>query len=108
MSCRCHQLAAVTVCEFFTSSGGENGKVTIVWEPEVDDRRFRFEWRERDGPPVRPPSRRGFGSRLLEQGLAHDLAGKVRLIFDRPGLVCIIEAPLNEVGQREWRAAAAN
>jgi signal transduction histidine kinase/CheY-like chemotaxis protein len=87
---------------------GENGKVTIVWEPEVDDRRFRLEWRERDGPPVRPPSRRGFGSRLLEQGLAHDLAGKVRLIFDRPGLVCIIEAPLNEVGQREWRAAAAN
>jgi signal transduction histidine kinase/CheY-like chemotaxis protein/PAS domain-containing protein len=85
----------------------ERGQVVIGWQPTGEgDAHFRLEWRERDGPPVRRPTRRGFGSRLLEQGLAHDLAGEVQLIFDSSGLVCIIEAPLNEVGQREWRAAA--
>ncbi len=64
--------------------------------------------RERDDPPVMPPSRRSFGSRLFEQWLAHDLAGEVRLIFDRPGVAFTIEAPLSQVGRREWRAAAAN
>jgi hypothetical protein len=34
---------------------------------------------------------------LVEQGLAHDLAGEVRLNFDRAGLVCTIHAPLAEV-----------
>jgi two-component sensor histidine kinase len=102
-----HELATNAVKHGALS--GDGGRVTIAWQPPgEDDGRFRLEWRERDGPPVSPPGRRGFGSRLLEQGLAHDLAGEVRLIFDRPGLICIIEAPLNQVGQREWRAAAAN
>ena len=41
-----------------------------------------------------PPVRRGFGSRLIERGLAMDLDGKVRLDFRGDGVVCTIEAPL--------------
>jgi two-component sensor histidine kinase len=100
-----HELATNAVKHGALSA--ERGQIVIGWQPTGEgDAHFRLEWRERDGPPVKRPTRRGFGSRLLEQGLAHDLAGQVQLIFDASGLVCIIDAPLNEVGQREWRTAA--
>jgi two-component sensor histidine kinase len=57
-------------------------------------RRLTLVWREIDGPPVVPPTHRGFGSRLLERTLAHDLDGCVRVDFAPDGLVCVIEAAL--------------
>ncbi|PZQ60187.1 MAG: hypothetical protein DI570_14810 [Phenylobacterium zucineum] len=68
------------------------GRVDIAWT--VADGRLRIVWREHDGPPVTPPARRGFGSRLLERGLAEELGGTVRLTFAPDGLVCEVEAPL--------------
>lgn len=50
-------------------------------------------WREHGGPPVpSPPARRGFGSRLLEQGLAHDLGpgASVTLDFNPNGVQATI------------------
>lgn len=51
-------------------------------------------WRETGGPAVSPPRRRGFGVRLLEQGLAEELGGSVRLEFLPEGLICRVEAAL--------------
>lgn len=51
-------------------------------------------WRERGGPPVRRPERRGFGSRLLERGLTQEFGGTVRLDFAPAGLECDICLPL--------------
>ena len=51
-------------------------------------------WEESGGPPVQAPARRGFGSRLIEQGLARDLDGTVSIGFEPEGVVCTIEAPL--------------
>ena len=57
------------------------------------DAPLSVEWIERGGPAVVTPSRRSFGGRLLEEGLARELAGKVSL-NDRPeGLVCRTELP---------------
>jgi two-component sensor histidine kinase len=56
---------------------------------------LRIEWRESGGPPVAPPERRGFGSRLIERGLAADLGGRAELDFGPDGLVCTIEASLS-------------
>ena len=53
-------------------------------------------WRESGGPPVTPPARRGFGSRLLERGVAMEVHGKVDLDFQEAGLVCTIHAPASE------------
>jgi hypothetical protein len=36
---------------------------------------MRLRWQESGGPPVTPPGRKGFGSRLIEGGLAQDLDG---------------------------------
>lgn len=70
----------------------DGGRVSIVWTQSGD--RLRLEWRESGGPPVVPPSRRGFGSRLIERGLAADLGGSAALHFDPAGLRCDIEASL--------------
>ncbi|MDZ4374085.1 MAG: sensor histidine kinase [Phenylobacterium sp.] len=52
-------------------------------------------WRETGGPPVLAPGRRGFGSRLLERGVAMEVGGEVRLEFPPEGLTCTIRAPQN-------------
>jgi two-component sensor histidine kinase len=54
---------------------------------------LRMEWRERGGPPVSPPAKKGFGSLLLERTLARDLDGRVNLSFEPAGVVCVFEMP---------------
>ncbi|WP_165842933.1 sensor histidine kinase [Phenylobacterium deserti] len=73
----------------------ESGQVDIRWwlARSPDGPRLRLMWRESGGPPVVPPSRRGFGSRLLESGLARELQGAVRLEFPSTGVICHIDAP---------------
>ncbi|HVV95081.1 MAG TPA: PAS domain S-box protein [Hyphomicrobiales bacterium] len=76
-----------------------SGRVSITWEVErADSPHFIFRWQERGGPPVSFPARKGFGSRLIENALANELRGKVRMTYDRPGVICEIVAPLSA----EW------
>ncbi|WP_275042269.1 PAS domain S-box protein [Novosphingobium pentaromativorans] len=44
-----------------------NGQVLIAWQVEGagEDARFRISWTESGGPPVSPPMRHGFGSRII-------------------------------------------
>jgi PAS domain S-box-containing protein len=56
---------------------GESGQVEIVWC-------------EAGGPPVKPPTRKGFGSRLIERSLSRELGAPVTLDFAPAGLVCRI------------------
>ncbi len=53
-------------------------------------------WRETGGAAVVPPTRRGFGSRLLERGVARELGGKVGMDFAPAGLVCAIQVPASD------------
>lgn len=77
----------------------EAGRVSIRWTMVED--RLGLEWRESGGPPVEAPTRRGFGSRLIERGLAADLGGTASLHYERAGLRCVIEASLASVRARE-------
>ena len=52
---------------------------------------------EPGGPPVRPPSRRGFGSQLIEKVLAAELRGEVRLEFPPTGVRCAMDMALDRV-----------
>jgi two-component sensor histidine kinase len=54
-----------------------SGRVEIFWRR--DDSHLHVIWRERGGRPVIPPTRRGFGSRLLEKAVALDLGGTATL-----------------------------
>jgi PAS domain S-box-containing protein len=69
------------------------GWVAIDWQL-LEGGRYRLTWREHGGPPVTPPQRRGFGSRLLERGLKQDLDGEIQVSFPVEGVVCVIEAPV--------------
>lgn len=53
-------------------------------------------WRETDGPRVTPPTRAGFGARLIERGLASDLNGEARIDYPADGVVCTIRARLDD------------
>lgn len=75
----------------------DRGVVTVAWSRHdtPDGRgRLHIEWRESGGPPVTEPTRRGFGSRLIERGLAGELDGEVELTFAETGLCCSVDAPL--------------
>jgi PAS domain S-box-containing protein len=73
----------------------DDGIVSIDWH--VEDARLHMRWRETGGPAVAPPRRRGFGSRLIERGLAGELGGQVALHFEPEGVSCVIEAPMTFV-----------
>ncbi len=55
---------------------------------------LRIAWTESGGPPVVPPSRKGFGSRLIERGLTAQVGARLALDYPRAGATCVIEAPL--------------
>lgn len=85
-----HELATNAVKYGALSQPG--GEVSVVWW--VDGERLKLKWQERGGPAVSPPTRRGFGTRMLQQALAADLAGKVEIDFVEEGLICLLDAPL--------------
>jgi PAS domain S-box-containing protein len=88
-----HELS--TNASKYGALSSEEGKVAISWAVEGD--RLRLEWKERHGPLVNVPSGRGFGSRLIERGLATDLGGTAQMHFDRDGARCAIDASLEHV-----------
>jgi PAS domain S-box-containing protein len=74
----------------------DKGQVDIHWsiEGEGEEARFRFQWRERDGPPVVVPTRKGFGSILLEKLAAQDFGTQPEITFAPDGLSYSIDASL--------------
>jgi len=69
------------------------GQVTVAWEPAGEDRAV-LTWTERGGPPVRAPERKGFGTRLLDRGLAGDLGGQPKLTFALEGVRAVLPVRL--------------
>ena len=89
-----HELATNAVK--YGAFSNEAGSILIDWsvEPAPGGKRLILCWREKDGPPVLPPSGKGFGSWVLERGLAHELEGSVTLDYRPDGVVCTIDIPL--------------
>lgn len=73
-----------------------DGQVAIRWRVEAgrDGPQLELAWQEREGPPVDAPTRRGFGSRLIERGLAAELGGRTEIRYERSGVACTISAPI--------------
>jgi PAS domain S-box-containing protein len=68
------------------------GRVSVHWRTQ--DKTLHLDWEESGGPPVAPPNHKGFGSRLLEELVVHDLGGDVKLNYDVSGVRCSIAAAL--------------
>jgi PAS domain S-box-containing protein len=79
---------------------GTSGHVDLTWHTtarsaeEVNGgQRLVITWIETGGPPVEKPLGKGFGSRLLENGVTQGLKGVTQIAFDPTGLRCIIDIP---------------
>jgi PAS domain S-box-containing protein len=90
LSLALHELA--TNAAKYGALSRSEGRVELRWK--LQDDRLDLSWREYGGPRVAPPSRRGFGSRLIETALSYDLDGQSRLEFAPEGVHCSITANL--------------
>lgn len=88
-----HELSANAVK--FGAFSNDAGSILIAWTIELTPKgdRLIVHWQEKDGPPVAPPFRKGFGSQVIERGLAHELGGSVQLKYQPTGVVCTINIP---------------
>jgi PAS domain S-box-containing protein len=90
-----HELA--TNAAKYGALRNESGTVDLSWHVvhAGEAPRFCLTWSERGGPPIlTPPTRRGFGSRLIERSFAAEVGGEVKLTYPPTGLVCRLEASL--------------
>jgi len=88
-----HELATNAIK--YGALSNEAGSLLIEWtvEPAATGDRIVLYWRESGGPLVEPPLHRGFGSQVIERGLAHELEGSVELDFAPTGVVVTIDIP---------------
>jgi two-component sensor histidine kinase len=96
-----HELATNAVK--YGAFSNELGSVDIAWSivPQAGTNRLILHWLEKGGPPVTPPTRTGFGSRVLVRGLAHELNATVQLDYRPDGLSCTIDIPSPEAAHGE-------
>lgn len=92
-----HELA--TNAMKYGALSGDKGTVSIRWDVDERDNRVVIHWQEQDGAPVAPPTRKGFGSRLLTDAVPRQLSGKVDMAYEEAGLQCRIAIPLSGTGQ---------
>jgi two-component system CheB/CheR fusion protein len=94
-----HELA--TNAAKYGALSNDDGRIDIGWSIHRAGQappRLVLRWIESGGPPVTAPTRRGFGSRLIERGLVQDLGGEARIEFPWSGVVCTIDFPVEPAG----------
>jgi len=91
------QTIAVAVHELTTNAAKygalsvPEGRVEIAWSHNAG-KSLMLRWSETGGPPVNPPTRKGFGTRVMEAMVQSQLSGTIRFDWRSEGLVCEIEA----------------
>ncbi|MEM8726676.1 MAG: HWE histidine kinase domain-containing protein, partial [Pseudomonadota bacterium] len=86
-----YTVLALVVHELVTNSAkygslcDRHGSLTVELERNRDGD-LQIKWRERGGPPVKPPQRRGFGSTIIERSIPYELKGEADLRFKLTGL----------------------
>jgi two-component sensor histidine kinase len=90
LSLALHELAANATK--YGALSGPGGSVKVTWTVQAG--KLRLNWQESGGPPVASPTRKGFGTRLLEVLLARDLGGSMKLHYDVSGVLCRVVVAL--------------
>lgn len=79
------------------------GMIEVSWTM-IEDHLAEVVWRERGGPKVAPPTRRGFGTELIEKIVAHELRYPVKLDFAPEGVSCVMRVPVRRRADFRIRA----
>jgi PAS domain S-box-containing protein len=90
-----HELA--TNAAKYGALSSTKGRVKIFWaaQPADDPKEVLLQWRESGGPSVEAPSRKGFGTMLIEKVLAYEAEGEAKLEFLPEGLAFVFRLPLS-------------
>jgi PAS domain S-box-containing protein len=86
MALAVHELA--TNAAKYGALSNDRGRIQIRWSVKAQPNEkpvVAFDWLERDGPPVKPPLKKGFGTQLIERGLAAQLDGQVSTSYEPAG-----------------------
>jgi PAS domain S-box-containing protein len=95
------QLIAMALHELTTNAvkygalSVSSGRVRIEWLHAANGKLVML-WTETDGPPVKAPKHKGFGTRMLDRTIRGQLNGDLRLDWRPEGLVCEIQAPYED------------
>ena len=86
----CFTVMALVIHEMLTNAAkygalSDNGTVTIDWRVDQDGS-LLIDWRESGGPAVVAPTRRGFGSTVIERSIPYDLDGRAEIHYRLAGL----------------------
>ncbi len=73
-----------------------SGRVDVAWTIDESKQRLQLTWSERGGPKVLPPTRRSFGTRMMEL-LGQQLSGEVKLSYEASGFVYALDVPLRAI-----------
>ena len=101
-----YTVLALVVHELVTNSAkygalcDSHGSLRIDVE-RMRDGNLKIEWVERGGPPVKPPTRRGFGSTIIERSIPYELKGEAALKFKLPGLEASFMIPARYIAEIE-------
>ena len=80
----------------FGALSNSSGHVDIAWTVDESGQRLRLTWSESGGPVVAPPTRRSFGTRMIES-LGQQLSGQVHLAYEASGFTYRLDVPLKSV-----------
>ena len=72
------------------------GRIELVWDVNDATERFSLRWSEMSGASVEPPTRRSFGTRMIDS-LGQQLSGEVRLAYEPTGFVYTLNVPLQSL-----------
>ena len=81
-----------------------NGRITVAWTIDEQAQRLKLTWTEAGGPAVDAPTRRSFGTRMME-ALGKQLNGQVQLAYQATGFVYTLDAPLSSLTVKVSAAA---
>jgi PAS domain S-box-containing protein len=96
LSMTLHELA--TNATKYGALSNDAGTVQVSWVVALLDGtgELTLTWSEQGGPPVSPPTRKGFGTRLIQPNLAHDLGGGATIDYRPQGVVSVIRSPIEK------------
>lgn len=76
----------------------DSGRVLVDWWVE-DDGDLSINWREEGGPRVTQPTRKGFGSTIIDRSVPYDLGGTARVDYKPAGLEALFRIPARHVSK---------
>lgn len=76
---------------------GREGWVAVDWKLDGKTGELSLRWKERGGPAVQPPSERGFGTPIIEAGVAYQLGARVEMDWQPQGLVVQLMLPAEHI-----------